>query len=100
MMPNFDREVKKAQAQLAIATVAKGRPSSKSLEDLMNDDSITVTELMIEGLLPKCGLVLLGGRPKDGKSWFACQLALAVVTGQALGGWLRVREPGRVTLGP
>lgn len=71
---------------------------SVSLEDLIADDSIGVPELMIEGVLPKCGLVLLGGRPKDGKSWFACQLALSVATGQALGGYLKVREPGRVHL--
>jgi hypothetical protein len=48
--------------------------------------------------LPRVGLVLLGGRPKDGKSWFACQLALSVVTGQALGGWLEVKHHGRVQL--
>jgi hypothetical protein len=71
---------------------------SKSMEDLIADDSIGIPELIIEGLLPKCGLVLLGGRPKDGKSWFACQLALSVATGQALGRYLKVREPGRVQL--
>lgn len=73
-------------------------PKSKCMEDLLADDSIAVPGLLIEGLVPKCGLVLIGGRPKDGKSWFACQLALAVVTGQPLGGWLKVREPGRVHL--
>ena len=73
-------------------------PQSHSMEDLLADDSIAVPQLLIEGFLPKCGLVLLGGRPKDGKSWFACQLALSVVTGDALGGWLKVREPGRVHL--
>jgi hypothetical protein len=31
-------------------------------------------------------------------SWFACQLGLAFVTGQALGGWLEVKEPGRCQL--
>ena len=73
-------------------------PSPVSMEDLLADDSIAVPALLIEGLLPKRGLVLLGGRPKDGKSWFACQLALSVVTGEALGGWLKVSEPGRVHL--
>jgi hypothetical protein len=74
------------------------RAHSICMEDLLADDSIGVPEFMIEGLLPKCGLVLLGGRPKDGKSWFACQLALSVVIEEALGGWMNVREPGRVHL--
>jgi hypothetical protein len=73
-------------------------PKSFDAESLMNDEAITVPELMVEGFLPRQGLVLLGGRPKEGKSWFACQLALSVITGQALGGWLQVREQGRVQL--
>jgi hypothetical protein len=74
------------------------RVQSMSLEDLMDDSTIAVPELAIEGLLPKSGLVLFGGRPKDGKSWFACQMALSMATGQALGGWLKVIDPGRVHL--
>jgi hypothetical protein len=73
-------------------------PASLRLEDLMSDTTIAVPELLVDGFLPRAGLVLLGGRPKDGKSWFACQLALSVVTGQALGGWLEVKHPGRVQL--
>ena len=69
-----------------------------SLEDLMEDASIAVPQLAVEGLLPRTGLLLFGGRPKEGKSWFACQLALSMATGQALGGWLKVLEPGRVQL--
>lgn len=64
----------------------------------MEDDTITVPELAIEGVLPRYGLVLLGGRPKEGKSWLACQLALSFVTGGALGGWLQVLHPGRCHL--
>jgi replicative DNA helicase len=79
-------------------TPAPTLPRSLTMEDLMNDDSIAVPELMVEGLLPRRGIALLGGRPKDGKSWFGCQIALSVVTGQSLGGWLRVRHPGRVQL--
>jgi hypothetical protein len=60
-------------------------PKPESMEDILSNDSISIPELMIEGFLPRCGLVLLGGRPKDGKSWFACQLALSVVTGEPLG---------------
>jgi hypothetical protein len=73
-------------------------PRTINMEDLMDDKTISQPELMIEAILPKCGLAVIGGRPKDGKSWFACQIALAVVTGQALGGWLRVLHHGRVQL--
>jgi hypothetical protein len=73
-------------------------PQCMDLETLMSDETISIPDLAIEGFLPKIGLVLLGGRPKDGKSWFACQTALSLVTGESLGGWLRVRNPGRVQL--
>jgi len=73
-------------------------PRAIGMDDLMNDSTITRPELLIEGLLPRYGLAVIGGRPKDGKSWLACQIALAVVTGQVLGGWLRVHHPGRVHL--
>jgi hypothetical protein len=73
-------------------------PQSMTLEDLMDDNTITIPELIVEGFLPKRGLILLGGRPKDGKSWFACQLALSFCTGQPLGDWLEIRSRGRVHL--
>jgi len=73
-------------------------PHSLDMEVLMDDPNIRQPELAIEGLLPKVGLVLIGGRPKCGKSWLACQTGLAFVTGEALGGWLSVRKPGRVHL--
>jgi hypothetical protein len=73
-------------------------PRAMGMEDLMNDATITRPELLIEGILPRFGLAVIGGRPKDGKSWLACQIAIAVVTGQALGGWLRVHHAGRVQL--
>jgi len=72
--------------------------SVRSMEDLMSDDSVRPPDLLVDGLVPKTGLVLLGGRPKDGKSWFACQLALAAVTGEPLGGFLQVKERCRVGL--
>ena len=80
------------------AARAISAPKSINMEDLMDDPTITVPELLIEGFIPRFGLGLLGGRPKDGKTWFACEVALSVVTGQALGGWLRVNHPGRVHL--
>jgi AAA domain/Bifunctional DNA primase/polymerase, N-terminal len=73
-------------------------PVAENMEDLLANDSIRVPELRIQGFLPKQGLVLLGGRPKEGKSWFASQLALSVVTGNALADFLPVSEPGRVHL--
>lgn len=78
--------------------VARLLPPSMDLETLMSDDTISIPELAIEGFLPKTGLVLLGGRPKDGKTWLACQVALSFITGEALGGWLQVRKPGRCHL--
>jgi hypothetical protein len=75
-------------------------PKCLTMEDLMSDETIRTPELLSDGLLPKQGLVLLGGRPKDGKSWFGCQLALSVVTGAPLAGWLQVKQPGRVQLWP
>jgi hypothetical protein len=74
------------------------RVSFRSMEDVMSDSSVRTPDLLVEGLVPKGGLVLLGGRPKDGKSWFACQLGLAAVTGDLLGGWLNVKERCRVQL--
>ena len=73
-------------------------PRSMDMESLMGDTTIVTPDLSIDGLLPQVGLVLLGGRPKDGKTWFACQIALSFVTGEALGGWLQVRKPGRCHL--
>ena len=36
---------------------------------------------LLPGLLPDCGLFLLSGKPKLGKSWFALALAMAVAQG-------------------
>ena len=100
------RAVGTAFAWLGISQAMPDSPAAQpritvqcfGLEDLMDNESIKVPQQAVEGLLPKAGLLLLGGRPKDGKSWFACQLALAMATGQALGGWLKILEPGRVQL--
>jgi Domain of unknown function (DUF3854)/AAA domain len=72
--------------------------SCKPMEEIMSDDSVRTPDLLVEGLVPKGALVLLGGRPKDGKSWLACQLGIAVATGGLLGGWLKVTERCRVQL--
>jgi len=66
--------------------------------NLMTDETIVRPEMAIEGLLPACGCLLLGGRPKEGKSWLAVQIASAFVTGEPLCGWLQVLKPGRAHL--
>ena len=73
-------------------------PKATAMESLLDDNSITQPQMLVEGILLRQGLGVLGGRPKDGKSWLANQIALAVVTGQALGGWLQVNHQGRVQL--
>lgn len=73
-------------------------PQPRRAEDLIMDESIVPPAMAIEGLIPERGLVLLGGRPKTGKSWLSVQLGLAFSTGIALGGWLKVIKPGRCHL--
>src|SRR5689334_7275770 len=67
----------------------------------MDNEVFTATHLMkqqfrprrwaVPGLLPQ-GCVLLAGRPKVGKSWFALQLALAVASGQPAFGQVPVER--------
>jgi len=64
----------------------------------MSDETIKMAEIAIEGLLPAQGVFLLGGRPKDCKSWLAVQMCCALVTGLPLGGKLEVLRPGRAHL--
>jgi hypothetical protein len=49
------------------------------------------TRWAVEGLLPE-GLALLAGRPKQGKSWLALQLALAITEGRPALGSLPVTQ--------
>jgi archaellum biogenesis ATPase FlaH len=64
-----------------------------SADDLYHRD-IPLLQPMVDGLLFK-GLTILAGRPKEGKSWLALQLALGVVSESSFAG-LRINEPGRV----
>jgi KaiC/GvpD/RAD55 family RecA-like ATPase len=73
-------------------------PTSMTTGDLVMDSTIKMPETAIENFLPARGLMLLGGRPKSGKTWFAVQTAIAFVTGQHLGDYLKVRKPGRAHL--
>jgi hypothetical protein len=51
-------------------------------------------ELLVEGLLPKRGVVLAIGKPKSGKTLLAVQLAIAVASGRPLFDTYRILEPG------
>jgi hypothetical protein len=84
----------------AAAPAAKPKvvPRAFDMEVVLSDATIQSPEMMIEDFLPRQGLMLFGGRPKEGKSWFACQLALSVATGQSCIGRLAVLHPGRVQL--
>lgn len=54
-------------------------------------------EWVIKGLLPRPGIALLGGEPKEGgKSFFALQLALAIGQGEDFLGWAVSPKPHRV----
>jgi hypothetical protein len=55
-----------------------------SLQHLL-DSPFSATQWVIEDLLPE-GLHLLAGKPKQGKSWLALQMALAVASGNPLFG--------------
>jgi len=82
----------------APAAKPKVVPRAFDMEGILTDATIQSPEMMIEDFLPRQGLMLFGGRPKEGKSWFACQLALSVATGQSFIGRLGVLHPGRVHL--
>lgn len=68
-----------AEQQKLLAAIA-GRTNRISLADLMTKD-IKPTEWLVDGLVPAEGITVLGGGVKEGKSYFAQNLALAVATG-------------------
>jgi len=90
-----EQEPRRATAPAAKPKVV---PKAFDMEGILSDETIQSPDMMIEDFLPKQGLMLFGGRPKQGKSWFACQLALSVATGQSFIGRLQVLHPGRVHL--
>src|SRR5437899_9961513 len=65
----------------------------KSVRELFEEPE-EKTPYIVEGLLPSAGTSLLGGKPKDGKSTLARQLAVAVATGKPF--LDRATEKGRV----
>ncbi len=79
--PLYHRE----PAPLACAPEPAATPSNSSLmtlEELLAEP-VTQTHWIIPELLPE-GLLLLGGKPKQGKSWFALALALTIAAGGTL----------------
>lgn len=53
---------------------------SLSLEDLLNQ--VDDVEWLVDGILPKAGVLLVTGEPGGGKSWMLQELALAFSTGR------------------
>lgn len=73
--------VRLALSELADVTTARG----------LIADPPPPTRYVVPGLLPH-GLALLYGKPKQGKSWFALELALAVASGGLLAGHFHVER--------
>ncbi|MEB3287707.1 MAG: bifunctional DNA primase/polymerase [Vampirovibrionales bacterium] len=72
-----------ATSAISLETL-KPKPNTISAKDLMNTE-FSPLRWAIANLLP-VGLTVLGGRPKQGKSWMAFSIALAVANGdKALG---------------
>ncbi|MDP3949600.1 AAA family ATPase [Microbacterium sp.] len=74
------------------------QPGEDEFEDVSNASTIMTTtmqpvKMCVEQRVP-CGLVIIGGRPKSRKSWYALQLGIAKATG---GRFMGVDTPaGRV----
>lgn len=78
-----------ARADPALRTLLNGSPAAPGKTVVTATDVLRMQfpdlQWIVPGLLPP-GYTLFAGRPKQGKSWLALQLALAVATGgQALG---------------
>jgi hypothetical protein len=78
------------------AKAARVRVALAELCDMTTAQSLAAnppppTRYVVPGLLPH-GLALLYGKPKQGKSWFALELALAVASGGLLAGHFPVER--------
>ena len=78
--------------QAAYAATA-ARATHKGRSDIVRSDT---SQDLIEGLLPKQGLVILAGRPKVGKSFLALDAALAVAGIRPFLGSYPCTDPGNV----
>lgn len=68
-------------------------PQPRALADLLKQQFDPLS-FLVDGILARGHLAMLGGRPKSGKSWLALQLAQAVDTGAPFLG--RTTQQGRV----
>ncbi len=75
------------------AVGAATTPRLHSAEELYSSD-MEVLDALIDGLLYD-GLTMLVAKPKEGKSWLALQLAIAIAGGRGIDG-IEPRETGRV----
>jgi hypothetical protein len=76
-------------------TVAPSKPLKIVRGGSIYDAEYGERKAIIEPILFP-GLTLLAGRPKMGKGWFAFQMAVALVTGGKLAGYLSADKPRRV----
>lgn len=95
----WDGELARAASEVAAAlgTVAAraSEPLGESYEALAARDEPGV-EWLVDGLVKRGGVAVLGGRSKIGKSWILTSLALAVATGRPALGSIPVAAPRRV----
>jgi len=73
---------------------AAARSRSRTAAQMLRAD-LPAHRWLVDGLLARPGLTVLGGRPKVGKSWLALQLARAVALGAAVLG-RTTPQPGAV----
>ncbi len=78
---------------VAVEVAPSSDPSLVSAADLLNSPGESV-EYLIDGLLPRGGIMLLVGKPKCGKSVLARNLALAACRGS----WFLGRETEKATV--
>lgn len=87
------------QALTLLATKKHGgqlAPPRKVQQATFMNQEFPELDFLVEGMVARGHLVLLGGRPKSGKSWFVLQLAHAVDTQRPFLG--RKTQPARVAL--
>jgi hypothetical protein len=67
---------------VAPAVMPDGVPEVDIMEFIAQGDDDDAEEWLVQGLVPKHGLTILGGNPKTGKTLFALDLGLAVASGR------------------
>jgi RecA-family ATPase len=75
-----------------ISSSSRYIPAPFTLKELLAKKLPTV-RWAVPGMLPE-GLILLAGKPKQGKSWLALDLAFAIAAGGAVLGKIPVEQGG------